>query len=41
MAYKIKNGAVWIQHDGKWWLDSVLFMCYPELKAKGLVKEGS
>lgn len=36
MAYKVENGHVWIQYEGKWWLDDVLFICYPELKSKRL-----
>ncbi len=38
MAYKIKNGQIWIQHEGKWWLDETLYAVHPELKEKGLIK---
>lgn len=36
MAYKIKNGFVWVQYKGAWWLDTVLFTIYPELKKNKL-----
>lgn len=38
MSYKIKNGVVWIQYEGKWWLENVLYTIYPDLKDKGLRK---
>lgn len=38
MSYKIKNGGVWVLYQGKWWLDSMLFMCYPTLKNEKLTR---
>lgn len=38
MSYKIKNGVVWVMHEGKWWLDSVLYTIYPDFKQQGLIK---
>lgn len=38
MSYKVKNGAVWVMFNGMWWLDSVLFTIYPDLKGSTLVK---
>lgn len=38
MSYKIVNGSIWVMYEGKWWLDSILYMLYPELKARGLVR---
>lgn len=32
MSYKIKNGFVFINYNGSWWLDEVLFAIYPDLK---------
>lgn len=36
MSYKIKNGNVWVLFNGTWWLDTVLFALYPELRSRGL-----
>lgn len=41
MSYKIKNGIVYVCYKGVWYLDSVLFSIWPELRGAKLTAYSS